>query len=411
MKILIIGKVWPEPKSSAAGKRMKQLIELFKKKGEVHFACANTSTGNELDLAQLGVIAHTIELNNDKVNHFFSELSPEIVIFDRFLTEEQYGWRIMETCPNALRILNTEDLHFLRKTREEYVRKEQKIATDLHLLDFSNDYTMRELASIYRSDLSIIISKVELGLLVNELNVPQELLIYLPLFIENTTLSSSVSWKDKSDFLFIGNNLHKPNVDAVQQLVTSIWPRIHNRLPQSRLIIAGAYPNQSILRLENKELKIHVVGHVKAIDELYSTVRVSLVPLRFGAGIKGKIIETAEQGVPFIATSIGVEGMLLDNQWDQCVSDDWDEFVEKAISLFQNELDLSHFQKLNNEHLQSLFNLVDFEPIFMEQVEELLDNMPSFRQRRYYSQLIQHHTLMSTKYLSKWIMEKNKTKG
>lgn len=127
MKILIIGNVWPEPNSSAAGKRMTQLIDLFSNFGEIHFACANQLTGNEIDFQKFGIQPHFIELNNDTVDQFFVELNPAIVVFDRFLTEEQYGWRIIEQCPNALRILDTEDLHFLRRTRHQFVKKTMQL--------------------------------------------------------------------------------------------------------------------------------------------------------------------------------------------------------------------------------------------------------------------------------------------
>src|SRR5690606_36968762 len=107
MKILIIGKVWPEPHSSAAGKRMKQLIGLLSEYGDITFACANTFTGHEAKQAELGVNYRHIQLNDDSFDDFLREINPDIVVFDRFLTEEQYGWRVLETCPNAIRILNT----------------------------------------------------------------------------------------------------------------------------------------------------------------------------------------------------------------------------------------------------------------------------------------------------------------
>ncbi|MEN8703866.1 MAG: glycosyltransferase, partial [Polaribacter sp.] len=122
--ILIIGAVWVEPNSSAAGSRMMQLIELFLKKNyKVVFASASQKNENALNLSTLQIEEVSIELNNTSFDLFVKDLVPSIVIFDRFMTEEQFGWRVAENCPNALRVLDTEDLHFLRKVRYQQIKK------------------------------------------------------------------------------------------------------------------------------------------------------------------------------------------------------------------------------------------------------------------------------------------------
>lgn len=406
MKILIIGKVWPEPNSSAAGRRMKQLIELFRQRGEIHFACANALTGNEMDLNAIGVKIHSIDLNNDTVNAFFKELDPRIVVFDRFLTEEQYGWRIIEHCPNAIRILNTEDLHFLRKTRHQYVKKNNQFTTDISILDFQNDETMRELASIYRSDWTIMISTFEMELLQNEMQVPTDLLTYLPIFTEEKLRSES-SFSERKNFLFIGNMLHEPNADAVKMLVENCWTIIRQECKEAELIIVGAYPSQLVLQLNNPKKKIKVVGHSKDLDEIYKTVRISLVPLRFGAGIKGKIMETLEYGIPFVSTSIGTEGLFFDEKWSDLIADNWGDFSQKAISLYSDMTKWNYYRDSGTKHLTNQFSKSGFESHFLTKLDTLVATIHTERKKRYYSQLLQHHTLMSTRYLSKWIMAKN----
>lgn len=408
MKTLIIGKVWPEPNSSAAGKRMKQLIELFSSIGDVHFACANQLTGNEIDFEELGVKTHKITLNDDAVDVLFASLSPEIVVFDRFLTEEQYAWRIMEQCPKALRILDSEDLHFLRRTRHQFVKETAKVANQIDQLDFQNGDTMRELAAIYRCDLTLIISPFELELLTNEMKVPSELLYYLPIFTELNS-NPPPSFEQTNDFLFIGNYLHEPNADAINVLLQqNVWSEISKQVPAAKLIVAGAYPSQQLMQNNNHVKKIDVVGHVQLINEVYQSVHVSLVPLRFGAGIKGKILESMEMGVPFITTSIGAEGMFFDESWSDCVSDDWSDFVKKAVSLYQNEQQWTNFQKKGYQHLKQYFDKSKLEQTFLEMIQMVMKSLPEIRKKRYFSQVLQHQTLMSTKYLSKWIMEKNK---
>ena len=119
-KLLIIGFVWPEPKSSAAGVRMMQLIDFFLSEGyQITFASSSLKGDKSLNLASKGIQERRIELNNSSFDLFISKLNPTVVLFDRFMMEEQFGWRVAQQCPNALKILDTEDLHCLRKAREE----------------------------------------------------------------------------------------------------------------------------------------------------------------------------------------------------------------------------------------------------------------------------------------------------
>ena len=118
-KLLVIGSVWPEPSTTAAGCRMQQLLGAFLRFGyKITFASTASRTEYSLDLEKVGVAEVTIQLNHSSFDDFIKKLLPTIVIFDRFMIEEQFGWRVAEFAPKALRILNTEDLHALRKARE-----------------------------------------------------------------------------------------------------------------------------------------------------------------------------------------------------------------------------------------------------------------------------------------------------
>ena len=119
-RMLIIGLVWPEPTSSAAGWRMLQLVDLFISQGfEITFASAASKSEHSFPLASKGVMEVEIKLNDSSFDEFIKGLNPDVVLFDRFMTEEQYSWRVMQTCPHAIRILDTEDLHFVRQARQE----------------------------------------------------------------------------------------------------------------------------------------------------------------------------------------------------------------------------------------------------------------------------------------------------
>src|SRR5690554_5367129 len=104
--LLVIGYVWPEPKSSAAGSRMLQIIDLFQSENyNITFASPCAKSDNAFNLESIGINQVSIELNNSSFDEFIKKLNPDVVLFDRFMMEEQFGWRVVEQCPNALRIL------------------------------------------------------------------------------------------------------------------------------------------------------------------------------------------------------------------------------------------------------------------------------------------------------------------
>src|SRR5690606_11653676 len=227
-KVLFIGLVWPEPQSSAAGTRILQLVRMFQSVGyEVVFASAAVKSSYSHPLSREGVREKDIQLNNSGFDAFISSLKPDIVVFDRFISEEQYGWRVREHCPSAVTMLDTEDLHFLRRARQEAVKRNTTI-------DYYNDTATREIAAILRCDLSLIISKNELELLLETFHLTAELLYYLPFLESNIEESTTDSWlpfEERKDFVFIGNFLHEPNWHTVRVLKAQIWPKIRNCLP------------------------------------------------------------------------------------------------------------------------------------------------------------------------------------
>src|SRR5690554_5717527 len=234
-QLLIVGHTFPEPSTTAAGSRMMQLIALFTEyEYEITFATTALPTDRSVNPKNGNISIKNILLNDSSFDGFIKSLKPAIVIFDRFITEEQFGWRVAEHCPNALRILDTEDLHFLRKAREEAV----KLRMDVSEPNIFSEVAKREIASIIRSDLSLIISEFEMELLVDKFKIPVDLLYYLPFLLEENSVTA-LNFEERKNFVVIGNLLHAPNVDAVLQL-KRLWPIIKELLPHAQLHIYGA---------------------------------------------------------------------------------------------------------------------------------------------------------------------------
>jgi len=404
-KLLIIGLVWPEPASSAAGTRMIQLVNLFLAKGyQITFASAASKSDFSHDFSNTSVIEQEIKLNDERFNSFLKELNPEIVLFDRFMVEEQYGWRVQQECPDALRILDTEDLHFLRQARQQSAKKQEA-------LNLFSDTAKREIAAILRCDLSLIISETEMKLLEEQFKIDASLLYYLPFLEEKITSDTTQNWvpfANRTDFVFIGNFLHEPNWHTVQTLKTKVWPLLRKKLPEAKLNIYGAYPSQKVLQLENKAEKFFVKGRALNAQETIAQHRILLAPIQFGAGVKGKFIDAMQVGTPSVTTTVGAEAMKGNLPWNGIIEDDLPAFAEQAAFLYQSETEWQEAQKHGVQIINERYASTAFADEFMQKVTELLLNLPKHRQANFMGQVLNHHTLQSTKYMSLWIEEKNK---
>ena len=405
--VLIIGYVFPEPNSSAAGTRMLQLIDFFTNQNyTVVFATSCKKSTNAFDLESLNVQVVEILLNHSSFDFFVKDLNPEVVLFDRFMTEEQFGWRITENCPDALRILDTEDLHFLRKTRQQSISSSSGSANDFDL----NDIAKREIASIYRSDLSLIISEAELKILIDKFKIDCSLLLYLPFMLdlnENPEQKQHSSFSERTDFVSIGNFLHPPNSDVIFYLKNDIWPLIKSQLPQANLHVYGAYDTQAIRSMHNKKDGFLLHGYVEDAFEVVNSSRVLLAPLRFGAGLKGKLILAMQCGTPAAMSTIAAEGMFGSDQPNGIIEDDPSLFVKKCIDLYTQESLWTEYQNKGDAVLKSRFNKLDHQLKLKERISLIQSTIQSHRSDNFIGQLLAHHQFQSTKYMSRWIEVKN----
>lgn len=407
-KLLIIGFVWPEPKSSAAGTRMMQLIEVFKSQNyNITFASPCAKSDHAFNLETIGVSQKTITLNHSSFDDFVKNLNPDIVLFDRFMMEEQFGWRVGEQCPNALRILDTEDLHGLRKGRHQAF-KDKKTFDKTYLF---NDTAKREIASIYRCDLSLIISEAEIEILKNDFKVDENLLVYLPFMLDeisNETITSLPKFENRQHFVTIGNFLHAPNYNAVLYLKERIWPLINKQLPKAELHVYGAYASQKVNQLDTKKERFFVKGFTEEVNTMMQDAKVCISPIQFGAGLKGKLVGAMQNGTPCVTTTIGAEGMYGNLEPNGFVEDTPEVFAEKAIALYQNETLWNTKQQNGFEVVNTRFSKQHHQKHLLKIIAETTLNLTEKRLHNFTGQMLQHQSMQSTKFMSKWIEEKNK---
>lgn len=395
--------MWPEPKSSAAGKRMLQLIDFFLSQSyEIHFASStNFSERSEI---QDKVKTHQITLNDSSFNEFISGLNPEIVIFDRFLTEEQYGWRVRESCPEAITLLDTEDLHSLRRARKECAKKN----IEFSIPEWKElDDTKREMASILRTDLSLIISETELDFLTKSFNISKSLLFYLPLFINEHT-PEPLSFSERKDFVTMGNFMHEPNYDSALFLKKEVWPLIRKKIPKAQLHIYGSYVTPKAKQLNQPKDGFFIAGSVENSNAVFNQARVCLAPLRFGAGVKGKFLDATNNHTPSVTTSLGIEGICEEDQFPGFVEETAEELASKAVELYSSEKIWLEKQTLCYSLKDEFSNNTPFFESLKNRLSEIKTDLTKHRNSNFMGQILTHQNNNATKYLSKWIEEKNK---
>ncbi len=405
--ILIIGKVWPEPSSSAAGSRTLQLINLFLEQNwQVSFACAASESDYSFDLKSLGISTLHIVLNDSSFDDLVKNMQPHMVLFDRFTSEEQFGWRVAQNCPNALRILDTIDLHCLRLARQEAIKQNR----DFSLLDLNSDFAKREIASIYRSDVSLMISDYEMDLLINHFKIDNSLLHYVPFLLDPILIKNNQwpSFSEREHFLSIGNFLHEPNWDAVLFLKQFIWPLIRKQLPKAEIHIYGAYPSKKVFDLNNIKEGFLIKGRADSVERVMKKTKVCLAPLRFGAGIKGKLIDAMQFGVPSVTTDIGAEAMHGEYSWNGIIANQPHKFAEAAVELYTNEIKWQQAVENGAQILNNFFLKSNHSDLLIDKLLFLKNQLKSHRSSNFIGEMLMHHTVMGTKYMSLWIEAKNK---
>ena len=207
----------------------------------------------------------------------------------------------------------------------------------------------------------------------------------------------------------IGNFRHAPNWDAVLYL-QSIWPLIRQQLPQAELHIYGSYPPPKATALNNPKTGFLINGWAEHAYAVMESARVCLAPLRFGAGLKGKLLDAMMVQTPSVTTSIGAEGMSMpDMSWPGAIADDGADFVDAAVRLYGDKETWQTAQNRTLPHLQQQFDGQKIAKQLIEKINQVQQNLVQHRLDNFTGAMLKHHTMTSTKYLSQWIMEKNKS--
>jgi glycosyltransferase involved in cell wall biosynthesis len=410
--ILSIQYVWPEPYSSAAGARSLQLLRGLLGLG-VEVICASAAQNHEAlerlktEFPQIQFVP--ILLNDSSFDDWILTLQPSAVVFDRYIIEEQFGARVRAAAPRAARIIDTQDLHFLRAERIRAFSDSKILSRDPS--DYQSPETWRELASILRSDLSLCVSRYEIDWLTQQWFIQPSKLEWVPFASELPSPEAPLDWNARKDVVFVGNFRHLPNLDAMRWLKKELWPAIRKRHPDLKLRCAGAYPSVEVSQMNDPKNGFYVQGPIPDLALWLSQARILLAPLRVGAGIKGKILDAWKVGTPVITTPIGAEGFFDSGAESKVglIAETPEQWVDAIAQLLEGSELWSHLSQSGLERsLVGPFSRAGVEERIHQVVFNLLETMDQRRSRDWFMSILWQENFRSTEYFSRWIEVKNR---
>ena len=245
------------------------------------------------------------------------------------------------------------------------------------------------------------------------MKVPGELLLYLPLWTETDkeSIQNAPVFSSREGFIFIGNGKHMPNVDAIRYLRETLWPLIRRRMPAARVDVYGAYLPEKIKSLHTPNIGFHIQGYTEDAHRVMKKARINLAPLRYGAGLKGKLLLALESGTPSITTEVGAEGLLEHPIAAEFIFDQPDAFAREAVRLYQDKKEWMRLQSIGYEVLEARFHAGHHIKKLSSAIGQLIKQLEEHRSRNFIGGMLHHHSLQSTKYMSRWINCKNKLKA
>jgi len=224
-------------------------------------------------------------------------------------------------------VFNTVDLDFLRNERLAIVTRDGK------RLDESLIAQFEEINLVSLADETLVVSSFEQELLQKELPSKSIRHVRLPYVVRD----SKPSFRETSSVIFAGGFNHKPNYDSVLYLIREIWPHVQELDSGIELRIVGSDTPKEIMSLDNPGQGIHVLGFIDDLEGLIQTSRISLAPLLYGAGAKGKVLQALSLGIPVIGTKVAAEGMGLIDGFTITIAEEPKHFAKSIVDLYNNQ--------------------------------------------------------------------------
>ena len=360
--ILVIDHHVPIPDKDSGSLRMFQILKLLHQLGHrITFVPDNLSDvphyGDKLRKRGIKVVhrPYVRKVRDYLISHG-SEF--DVVILSRCDFARKHIADVRLHAPQSRIIFDTVDLHSLREQREA------QLTTDPEAREKARQKEEVEYDLIAQADETWVTSSVEQKLLQEKW--PEKSIQLVSNIVDIP--GSSTPFELRRDFLFIGGFQHTPNTDAVLFFLKKIYPTVKDRLRDSKFYVIGDKPPPEVVALADENIVI--TGLQRDVRPFFESVRLSVAPLRFGAGVKGKINQSMAWGVPVVATSVAAEGMELTFGEDVIVADEPEEFARALVTLYESPELWNRLSQNGIEKTRSLYSA----DVARERLERLFNN-------------------------------------
>lgn len=358
--ILIVDPFMPIHDRASGSLRLFRIILLFRALGCDVTYIARNGIGQEAYKKQLeNVGVKVFSTDPEKMAQLGHRVNAQRIDLPRILAEhpchiawlsfydiaEQYLCDIRKVSPSTTIMVDTVDVHFLRETRQA------QLAKDAGAMKRAAATRERELRVYGQADLVVTVTEADAEVL-REAGLTAATLV-IPNIHEEAEITPG--WDTRQGLVFVGNFNHTPNIDAAQWLCRKIMPRIRRLLPGVKLNIIGPNPPKEVLALAGSDIK--VLGWVPETAPYLDAARVSVAPIRVGAGMKGKIGEALSRSLPVVTTTIGAEGMDLVSGVDAMVADHPEAFADAVASIYNNRGAWEAMALAGRESVQSRYGV------------------------------------------------------
>lgn len=240
------------------------------------------------------------------------------------------------------------DLHFIRDQMQYEVQKDQK------LLESAANWKKTEIYLFDKSDIILTPSDKE-NQIITALNAGYKVETILPYFFLNPAIEIT-NFTDRYYIIFVGGFAHTPNLDAVVWFCKEIWPLVVSKIPKAMFIVVGSHPPETIIALQSDSIEIRGFVSEQELSTIYSHSKIAVIPLRYGAGVKGKTIEAMYHGLPIVSTSFGIEGMPGTTANFVTPLDDPNQFADEIVKLYSDEKLLVKNSKAEVNYINQYFS-------------------------------------------------------
>lgn len=318
---------------------------------------------------------YVYSLKNIGINVYYSESNSikdileanmyKAAFMEFYHIAENYLPRVKLLQPSCYIIVDTVDVHYLR------LRRKYDLTKDANDLSEAESTKKKEISIYSQADIVLTVTEEDAKNLMNE--NPKMTVRILPNIHE---VIPPAGTKDRNEIVFVGGFNHPPNVDAMIYFCEDILPRIRKVIPKVRFTIVGSNPPPQVIALSNDY--VSVTGYVPSTTPYLHRAYISVAPLRYGAGMKGKIGEAMAHGLPVVTTSIGAEGMGLKDRENVFIADSPETFSDAVIELMLNDILYNNIQKNSLEHISKNFT----PEVVGSQIEHIMSELSGLTVRK-----------------------------